>query len=297
MDLDELRALVAVVERGSMARASKALRFPMATLRRRLDELEARVGVKLLERARDGAVPTAAGAALVEKARGLLSDVQSLMDDVRRSDGMPSGEVVIAVPPGLPPELVSTFLEIGTTLCPKVTWCLRSDDDLGSPDLFDARVAVTIGMPPTDSPWEVRRIGNVRERLLASPEYLARHGKPTCLEDLARHTLLSWTGPPGRAEGIPLLAGGTARVPLALRTSDIFLVRQCALRGRGIALVPDPPIPSDAHSTDSGLEPVLDDVVGSRFPVFLAARPSLLESTLLRLAFDKATRILEILSS
>jgi hypothetical protein len=41
----------------------------------------------------------------------------------------------------------------------------------------------------------------------------------------------------------------------------------------------------------------LDDVVGSRFPVFLAARPSLLESTLLRLAFDKATRILEILSS
>lgn len=297
MDLDELRALVAVVERGSMARASKALRFPMATLRRRLDELEARVGVKLLDRARDGAVPTAAGMALVEKARGVLSDVQSLMDDVRRSDGMPSGEVVIAVPPGLPPELVSTFLEVGTALCPKVTWCLRSNDDLGSPDLFDARVAITVGIPPADSPWEVRRIGNVRERLLASPEYLSRHGIPTCVEDLARHTLMAWPGPPGRAEGLPLWAGGTARVSLALRTSDIFLVRQCALRGRGIALVPDPPIPSDAYTTDGALVPVMNDVVGSRFPVFLAARPSLLESSILRVAFDKTTRILELLSS
>ena len=297
MDLDELRAFVAVVDRGSMARASKALRFPMATLRRRLDELEARVGVKLLERARDGAVPTPAGVALVEKARGVLSDVQSLMDDVRRADGMPSGELVIAVPPGLPPELVSTFLEFGTTLCPKVTWYLRSNDDLGSPDLVDAKVAVTIGEPPIDAPWEVRRIGMVRERLLASPEYLARHGTPTCVEDLAKHSVLAWSGPPGRPEGIPLLAGGTFRASLSLRTSDVFLVRQCAIRGRGIALVPDPPIPSDAYTAGGPLVHVLDDLVGSRFPVYFAARPSLLESTLLRLAFDKSTRILELLSS
>ena len=60
MDLDELRVFIAIVDRGSFAAAAKALRFPLATLRRRFDELEARMGVKLLERDHNGASPTSA---------------------------------------------------------------------------------------------------------------------------------------------------------------------------------------------------------------------------------------------
>jgi DNA-binding transcriptional LysR family regulator len=128
MNLDELRAFLAVVDGGSLAAASTALRFPMATLRRRIDELEVRMGVKLLVRSRQGAVPTSAGSVLASKARSILSEVQSLAELVRVADIEPSGDLVLAVQQGLPPQLVGRFLLPLMMLHPKVVWRVHTSE-------------------------------------------------------------------------------------------------------------------------------------------------------------------------
>ena len=72
MDLDSLRALVAVADAGSLLGGAERLGLARSTLRRRLDELEVLAGVPLLHRGAQGAALTAAGELLVSRGRGLL---------------------------------------------------------------------------------------------------------------------------------------------------------------------------------------------------------------------------------
>ena len=99
MDLDELRALIAVVETGSFSAAAKSLRFARATLRRRIDELEARMGTTLIERDEQRVRPTAAGALLVERGPALLMEARSLMSSIRQIErGVPQEIHVVGLP-------------------------------------------------------------------------------------------------------------------------------------------------------------------------------------------------------
>ena len=110
MDLDELRAFIAVVETGSFSAAAKSLRFARATLRRRIDQLEARIGVSLLERD-DGRVrPTPAGSLLVEQGAGVLQEARALLESIRALDRNAMQEVHIVGLPGPPSEVMSLGL-------------------------------------------------------------------------------------------------------------------------------------------------------------------------------------------
>jgi DNA-binding transcriptional LysR family regulator len=72
VDLEELRALLAVAETGSVLAASDRLKIPRATVRRRLDTLEARVGAPLVHRGPSGALLTEAGRSVATHARAIL---------------------------------------------------------------------------------------------------------------------------------------------------------------------------------------------------------------------------------
>lgn len=85
MDLDDLEAFLAVVDAGSVAAAAVALGLPRSTLRRRLGELEARVGAPLLVTSPAGATLTDAGEALVARGRALLAAHQALLTEVAAS--------------------------------------------------------------------------------------------------------------------------------------------------------------------------------------------------------------------
>ncbi|AUX22521.1 LysR family transcriptional regulator [Sorangium cellulosum] len=294
MDLDELRVFIAIMDRGSFAAAAKSLRFPLATLRRRMDELEARMGVKLLERDRQGATPTSAGLVLAEKARGLLHDVQSLAQSVREAGAEPSGEVVLAAPQGMPPDFVSSFFALVMQLYPKIAWRVRCADDPAVALSGDAHAAVCIGERPPDGPWMCRKLLSLREGLVASAAYLERHGTPVSVGDLASHRLLLWERPGRRGDALPLADGSKLPVAPALRMNDIFLLRQCAARGCGIAFLPDAPFPEPQAGAEK-LRTVLQDQVGGESALWLLARPASLESPRMRLALDQLLQLLEAL--
>ncbi len=91
MDLEELRAFLAVIETGSFLGAERSLNMPRATVRRRVDALEARAGVPLLNKSREGIVATEAGAVLVTRGRLMIQEATALVASIREIGQEPSG--------------------------------------------------------------------------------------------------------------------------------------------------------------------------------------------------------------
>jgi len=140
--------------------------------------------------------------------------------------------------------------------------------------LDDVDVAAHFGERSPPGPWVSYEVMRVRARLIAHVDYLARRGTPATLQDLAQHELFAWECPDEDPRAWPLLSGGTLRVEPVLVASDIHFVRQCALAGLGIALVPDAMVP-DPGTAPGAVVSVLDDQVGRDLAVRIVV-PSVL---------------------
>jgi DNA-binding transcriptional LysR family regulator len=274
MDLEELRVFVAVVETGSIVAAARSLNFARATLRRRLDELESRAGVPLLHRTASGAVPTEAGAILAERSRVILQEANALLSSVREVGAEPAGELRIVAPVGMPPLLMTPLLAAlrrkYPALCPRLHF---SNDPLAGL-LDDVDVALYFGNRSPAGPWVSHEILLVQERLLASKKYLRRKGMPRSPGELLEHELLAWACPDSDPRAWPLRSGGAVQVNPGLITSDIHVLRQCAVAGLGIAFVPDAGFEDPGAPTDR-LVPVLPEQIGRDRPLRFVAPAAL----------------------
>ena len=97
-------------------------------------------------------------------------------------------------------------------------------------------------------------------RLVASPEYLDRHGTPRDLAELAKHHVLGWRRPRQRAEEWPLLAGGSLAVSPWLTSADPLALMTLARAGGGILLAPR--LPQPEPGTES-LVMLFENLVGA----------------------------------
>lgn len=182
--LEAMSMLVLTVESGSMSAAGRKLGVPLPTLSRKISELEAVLGTRLLVRTTRKLSLTNAGLAYVDAARRILEQV----DDAERIAAgefiMPKGELVLTAPilfgrlHVLPvvTEFLATFPEINIQL-------VLTDRNV---HLVDDHVdmAVRIG-PLPDSSMVATRIGTMRTVICASPALLALHGTPTSPQDLS----------------------------------------------------------------------------------------------------------------
>jgi len=266
MNLDELRAFVAVAETGSIVAAARSLNFARATLRRRLDELEARAGVPLLYRTAHGATPTEAGSVLAARGRRILQEASALLSSVRDVGAEPAGELRFVFPIGLPPEAVTSLLAALQKKYPQLSLRVHSSEDPLRGLLEDVDVAVHFGTRSPPGSWVSYELLRVREWLLASPEYLRRRGVPQTPDELAEHDLLAWDCPDGDPTIWPTRQGTTLRVAPRMISPDIHMLRGCAAAGMGIAFLPDAGIPRLDTRAD-GVVPVLPDEVGRERPL------------------------------
>ena len=261
MDLDELRAFVAVAETGSIVAAARSLGFARATLRRRLDELEARAGVPLLHRTAQGAFPTEAGAVLAARGRRILQEASALLSSVREVGAEPQGELQFVFPVGLPPDSVTTLLSALQHKYPGLRFRIRYSEDPLAGLLEDVDVAVHFGSRSPSGSWVSYELFRLRECLLASPEYLERNHVPETVEDLNAHPLLAWDGPDTDPKAWPTRAGTILRVAPQMISPDIHMLRRAAVAGMGIAFLPDPGI-AEAEDSSDRLVSVLPDLIG-----------------------------------
>ena len=111
LNLDQLRTLVAIADLGTFSAAAQALHLAQPTVSLHISELESRLGARLVVRTSRSAMPTAAGAALVERARRLLRDADDAIDAVKRQAEGRVGRVRVGTSTGVVIDLLPQVLE------------------------------------------------------------------------------------------------------------------------------------------------------------------------------------------
>lgn len=239
IELDELVVFLAIVDTGSMTAAAERLGQPVSTVSRLLGRLEEKLATPLLRRTTRRLDLTDEGSAFVADARGILHAVQSAEDRLVERRGQLSGQLRIdAATPFMLHVLVPLVAEYRARH-PNVTLTLSSNE--GFIDLLERRVdlAVRIG-ELKDSTLHSRLLGHARLRVVASPDYLRRHGTPTTVEELMRHELLGFSEP-HILNVWPLrdLDGKRVRIEPTLMSSSGETLCRLSLQGMGIASFSD----------------------------------------------------------
>jgi DNA-binding transcriptional LysR family regulator len=287
MDLEALRAFMAVAETGSLLAAASSLSVSRTTLRRRVEALEARAGVPLLDRTTKGVLLTAAGEIVADRGKQVMQEAASLLDAIRDAGSAPSGVLRLVLPVGMPPHAMVPWFGSLRRRFPLLRLHVRFVDDPVNRLFEGVDIAIHFGPRPR-GPWVSRELKRLREWLIASRSYLDTRGAPRSVEDLANHPLYCWEGPGDDPRALPLLRGGHVPVEPAFIATDIHMLRQCALNGLGIALVPDAML-SDPGAVDE-LVPVLRDTVGRERVLRITVPRALAELPKIRAVLDHAQR-------
>jgi DNA-binding transcriptional LysR family regulator len=195
--LEAMGMLLKVTETGSLSAAGRALHVPLATLSRKISDLEARLDARLLIRTTRKISLTDAGIAYVAAARTILEQVEEAERNAAGEFTVPKGELAITAPlmfgrlHVLP--VIADFLAEHDAIAVRLVLADRNID------LVDDRVdmAVRIGILP-DSAMVATRVGTMRTVTCASPALLSRHGAPQTPHDLLRF--------PSVAVDVPVLA-------------------------------------------------------------------------------------------
>ncbi|HEY4182698.1 MAG TPA: LysR family transcriptional regulator [Kofleriaceae bacterium] len=214
--------LVTVTETGSLSAAARSLDVPLATLSRKIADLEKIVGARLLIRTTRKLTLTDAGASYLVAARRILEQVEDAEREAAGEFTAPKGELVITAPVMFGRLHVLPVVAEFLALFPDINVRLLLADRLY--DLVDAHVdmAVRIGKL-ADSSMVATQVGVMRSVIVASPAFLRAHGVPEKLADLKKLPTITVEG------SMPSLAGVTR---LTVTTTDAAV--EAAMRGIGV---------------------------------------------------------------
>ena len=225
MDLDELRAFLAVVDHGSFSGAAKALGFARPTLQRRVGELEARTGAELVRVGPRGTIITTAGVRMAERARRVLAQADDLIDSARgiAADGRPLIEYI--QPPGIPVEPMARVFGLLTSLLPSLRFHVRVATDPVRALTESGDVAVYMGDRPEPGPYSVHPVSKADLGLFASETYAAKEGLPATLAEVQERRLAVWMPQNRSPRELPLRAGGALEVEPTIIFDEPYLPR------------------------------------------------------------------------
>ena len=235
--LEAMKILVAVVDAGSLSAGARALRMPLATVSRKVAELESDLGAELLLRSARGLTPTDAGAAYLVAARKIIEDVAEAERIATGEFSAPKGVLTLTAPIVFGRLHVLPILIEFLRAHPDVDVRLEQTDRSVNLHEEHLDLALRIGSLP-DSSLISRRLGSVRQVVCASPEYLKQCGSPAEPDDLAGHNCITfgnlmspgqWVFGKGRSErGVKIhsrLVVNTAEAAITAAQAGLGLTR------------------------------------------------------------------------
>ncbi|MBY0136975.1 LysR family transcriptional regulator [Paracoccus yeei] len=187
--LESLRVLVRVIELGSITAGGRDLRMSPAVASNRIKDLETRFGVRLLNRTTRKLVPTEVGRAFYDSARRVIETLDEAEAVVSGFSGNPHGALRVTAPLGLGRRLIAPLVPRFCDEYPGVEIRLRLSDRNVDIIADGIDLAFFLG-EPQDSALKWRRIAECRRVLVATPDYLERHGAPAQPDDLVKHNCL-----------------------------------------------------------------------------------------------------------
>lgn len=242
--IDHLRVFVRVAHCGSFTQAADQLALPRASVSTAVQQLEARLGVRLLHRTTRRVSLTRDGEALLERARALVLDMEELEQQFRPTAGALSGRLRVDLPSRVARRLVAPALPGFLGQHPGIEVELGSTDR--TVDLVQEGIdcALRVG-PLASSSLVARPLGEFVLINCASPTYLAHHGTPRRPQDLERqaHRAVNYASP-GSGRIAPWEwseAGGGVRqltLPSQVAANNAETYIACCLAGLGLIQIP-----------------------------------------------------------
>lgn len=236
MDVDDLHLFVRIAQLRSISAAARDLGLTPAGASARLAALERKLTTRLLHRTTRQATLTEDGIAFLPHAEHLVHAAESARAALGRQQATPRGTLRVAAPSSFARMHIVPGLSDFCASYPELSIDMRISDSIVDlvEGAFDVAVRYT---EPSDSSFVARRLAPDNRVLVASPQYIQKHGRPGAPDDLAEHaclvvgTLDLWTFRGKNAEVIE------RRVTPSLRINDGSAIRDAAVADLGIALM------------------------------------------------------------
>jgi DNA-binding transcriptional LysR family regulator len=193
--LNGISVLAAVVEAGSFVRAASALGVTQPAVSRAIGRLEARIGVRLLDRTTRSLTLTADGRRLYEEVNPLLSGIADAVTLASGSSTIVRGRLRVNMDPIVSSLILTPHLGRFLELHPEVSLELLTRTELGDLASEGFDLAIRFLEPPSSSSLIARKLLETRVVTVAAPSYLKKHGRPAKITDLVNHHCLQFRNP------------------------------------------------------------------------------------------------------
>ncbi len=250
MDVSSLRLFVEVMRQRSFTEVAKIERMAPSSVSRAIASLEAELGCRLFQRSTRKLEPTEAGMRYFERVAPLLEDLAEAGEMMADSAAEPRGTLRVSAPTVFGQMFLVPVVEELHKRYPDLSIELLMSD--AYVDLVGERIDVAIRLGTlSDSSYIARRVHRIRFQVCASQAYLEKHGAPAMPQEVAEHECLLF---PRGEHSLNWLfrdtAGSTEEVKIHGRCliTNSEAIRQCALSGMGLALLPDWLVESDVES-------------------------------------------------
>lgn len=236
----DMQMFVGVVEAGSLSAAAERLNLAKSAVSRRLTELEARLGVSLIQRTTRRLNLTDSGRAYYDRCVVILADLDEAEAAISQTHQALNGRLKVALPHSFGLLHLAPLVQDFMMQHPDVRFELDFNDrqiDLMQ-EGFDLAIRIAT---LADSSLIARRLAPIRHAVCASPDYLARQGAPRTAAELTQHICLAYsnlTDPGLWAYREPGGLSGNVRVPVRLAASSGDFLLRAALAGEGLILLP-----------------------------------------------------------
>lgn len=237
--LEGLASFITVAKHLSFTKAAEELSMSRATVSAQVQALEAKLGVRLLQRSTRAVVLTEAGAAYYQSLVGIIPQIR----EAERAALSYQEEVVGRLKMTVPPEfaqmhmapIIAEFLKRNPSVSIDVTFSHRAINLID--EGYDLAIRGTIVLEPN---LITRHIGDSPLIICAAPEYLEKHGAPTEPIELADHACLHFSGLRWGNVWVLKRDGLTLRIPIVPRylANDGITLRDVAVAGAGLTLLP-----------------------------------------------------------
>ncbi len=289
---EAMSAFVAVARAGSFSAAARELGTPLATMSRRVGDLETELGVRLLRRSTRKLALTDQGQLFYEACARILNEVKDAEKSVTGEYRAPKGDLTVTAPGGfgrlhLQPVVLEFLIAY-----PEINLRLMLVDRVVN--LAEERVDAAVRIAElADSSLIARSLGHIRIVLCASPDYLARRGAPKHPRDLSKHDCIAWSalGPTNtwwfREMGVD------QTFPIHVRMSTTIAESALAAAEAGLGIVQLTSYQAEQAVREGSLTVLLTQFECQSTPVNLVYGPNRLLPVKLRAFIDFAVPRLE----